>query len=221
MSVLARRREQLVARAPVFWRPAPDTAALHRAFLEHLITEGGARAYRTEDSVLVAVPRDDGWLVDDAHVPDEDWAYGDGLVLWKALANDCEDSPVRFVCPVYELPRAQFAYDVGLRVVESWWLRELPGSGGGEAGRRVLLPGGEAITVPAPPIYAPPGPILFLPAPDHPDQAVRAAIEQAPALGCAGIVVNQVAGYHALADLLTESGFRRHCDYYEGSIHPL
>lgn len=104
MSVLARRREELVAKAPVFWRPAPDAAGQHRAFLEHLITECGARANRTKESVLGAAPRDDGWLIDDAHVPDEDWASGYGLVLWKALANDCEGAPVRFVCPVYELP---------------------------------------------------------------------------------------------------------------------
>jgi hypothetical protein len=112
-------------------------------------------------------------------------------------------------------------------VVESWWLRELPGAGGGQAGQRVALPGAEAMTVAAPPVYAPPGPILFLPAPDHPDQAVsvvdtvRAAIELAPALGCAGIVVNQVSRHRTLADLLPESEFRRPCDYYEGAIHPV
>ena len=218
VTVLAERRAPLVSHAPVFWRPAPDAATHHRAFIEYLLGDGGAHAYRTAASVLIAAPRGDGLLVDDAYVPGEHWATGDGGALWNALAADCRGSEVRFVCPVYEHARAEFAHAAGLAVAESWWLLELPGSGGGEAGCPVELPGGEAITVGAPPVYAPPGPILFLPVTTDAVRAIPAAIARAPEVGCSAIVVNQPCHGEALSGTLTEAGFRRHCDYYTGAI---
>lgn len=219
--VLEQRREPLVEFAPVFWQPASDATARHAAFIEHLLGEGDARAYRTDVSVLVAVPREEGWLVDDAFVPGSDWAGGDGRVLWNALDRDAHGAPVRFVCPSYEQPRAEFARRAGLNLSESWWLRELSGPAGGEAGVQVQLPGAEAITVAAPPVYDPPGPILFLPAPDEPRIALSAAVDEAPRLGAPAIVVNQVAADEGLAEALSEAGFRRHCDYYTGTIKPI
>lgn len=97
-------------------------------------------------------------------------------------------------------------------------LLELDGSGGGEPGLEVALPGAEAITVGAPPVYAPPGPILFLPAPTDATKALPAAISRAPALGCAAIVVNQGADDTDLGAALAAAGFRRHCDYFEGRV---
>lgn len=216
--VLTRRREPLVEYAPIFWRAAPDAGASHRAFIEYLLTEAGARAYRTTASVLIAAPRGDGWLIDDAFVEGEHWASGDGRDLWDVFDADCHGSQVRFVCPTYEHDRAEYAQAVGLAVTESWWLMELPSSGGGEPGVDVPLPGADAITVGAPPVYAPPGPILFLPAPTDVGTALSAAAAKAPELGCAAIVVNQRAGDHDLANSLTSAGFRRHCDYYTGIV---
>ncbi|WP_256838932.1 hypothetical protein [Ornithinimicrobium faecis] len=221
VSVLARRREPLVEYAPIFWRAAPDAGASHRAFIESLLTEGGARAFRTSASVLIAAPRGDGWLVDDAFVEGKHWACGDGRDLWAAFAADCHGSRVRFVCPTYEHDRADYARAVGLAVAESWWLLELPNSGGGEPGVNVPLPGADAVTVGAPPVYAPPGPVLFLPAPDDVDAALSVAVAKAPELGCAAIVVNQRAGDHDLANSLTSYGFRRHCDYYTGLVRSI
>lgn len=218
VTVLAERRAPLVPHAPVFWRRAPDAATHHRVFIEYLLGDGGARAYRTAASVLIAAPRRDGLLIDDACVPGEDWVTGDGRVLWNALAADCLGSEVRFVCPTYEHARAEFAQVVGLAVAESWWLMEFGDSGGGEAGCRVHLPGAEAITVAAPPVYAPPGPILFLPALTDAGRAIPAAIAKAPELGCAAIVVNQVSNDGVLSSDLTEAGFKRHCDYYTGTV---
>ena len=126
--------------------------------------------------------------------------------------------PCGSFCPAHERERAEFARAAGLVVGESWWLIELS-TGGGEAGIPVSLPGAEAITVGAPPIYAPPGPILFLPVVSDAAAALQAAIEKAPEIGCAAIVVNQVAGDDRLASALGAAGFRRHCDYYTGSIH--
>lgn len=218
VTALAERRVPLVRYAPIFWQPAPDAAIHHRAFIEYLLGDGGAHAYRTAASVLIVTPRGPGWLVDDAHVPGEDWATGDGQALWNELAADCDESQVRFVCPTYEKARVAFAQSAGLAIAESWWLMELEGSGGGEAGVQVELPGAGAVTVGAPAVYAPPGPILFLPAPTDAGPAISAAMSEAPELGCAAIVVNQVAGDDALSAELTETGFRRHCDYYTGAI---
>lgn len=220
VSACRQRRRPLIRQAPIFWQPAPDATILHRAFIERLLADG-AKAYRTAGAVLVAVPRGSGWFVDDAHVPGGHWATGEGLDLWNALAADCGGCEVRLVCPTYEQDRAEFAQAAGLTVAESRWLVELPSSGGGETGKQLQLPGAEAITVGAPPVYAPPGPILFLPAPTDAGAALPAAIATAPELGCAAIVVNQTSGDDDLADVLAAAGFRRHCDYYTGTIGPL
>ena len=213
VAVLGERRRTLVPYAPLFWRPSPGAAAVHRRFLERLLTDG-ARGYRTRDSVLIAVPRDDGWLVDDAYL------LGDGPDLWNAFDADAHGAAVRFVCPCVETGRGEFASAAGLSVAESWWLLELPGSRGGEAGTRIPLPGAAAVTVGAPPVYAPPGPILYLPAPTDAEAALPAAAVGARELGCAAVVVNQVAGEDLLTEALATNGFRRHCDYYTGVVGP-
>jgi hypothetical protein len=213
---LAERRAPLVALAPVFWRPAPDATDRHRQFIGHLLSDGGGNAYRTADSVLVAAPRGDGWVVDDLHVTDERWA-ADGVELWTAFAADCNGDDVRLVCPTYERDRARFASSVGLTVAETWWLLELE-SGGGEAGVHVPLPGADALTVGAPPVYALPGPMLLLPTPPDAATAVPAAVHRAPKLGCAGVVVNQPAGDRALAEVLRSAGLRPHCDFFTGVV---
>lgn len=221
VELLAERRDALLEHAPIFWRPAPDAATASRDFLEYLLTDGGARAYCTSDAVLIAAPRGDGWLVDDLHVPGEDWASGDGRDLWNALAHDVGGDEVRFVCPAYEVQRARFAVAAGLTLAESWWLRELD-TEGGEPGMQVHLPGVEAVTVPAPPVYAPPGPILFLAdLPSAPSETVTAAVGKAAELGCAGVVVNVRVQTTDLTNLLRDNGFRHHCDYFTGRIEVL
>ncbi|SEE09561.1 hypothetical protein [Ruania alba] len=214
VAVLKERRETLVQQAPVFWRPAPDAATKSRDFIEYLLADGGARGYRTDDGVLIATPRGDGWLVDDMYVRSDRWADGDGKDLWDALTNDVGGSEIRFVCPTYELHREDLARVAGLTIAESWWLRELDSSGG-ESNVQVQLPGAKAVTVPAPPVYAPPGPILFLPsAPSDPSVAIPAAVDKAEELGCASVVVNVVPGADELVSTLRVAKFRRHCDYY-------
>lgn len=167
--------------------------------------------------MLVAAPRREGWLIDDAYVPH--WSMNSsGKELWNAFATDAAGQTVRFVCPVYEPERIVYAMAAGLTIQETWWLKELSSTGGG-AGAKVDLPGAEAITVGAPPVYAPGGPMLFLPAPQDAKTAVPAALEKAVELGCAG-VVNQMAGDDDLAMVLTQTGLRRHCDYVTGVVRP-
>lgn len=105
VDVLRRRREALVPHAPVFWLPAPDADARHRAYLHHLLTEGGARAWRTSTSVLVAARRGAGWLVDDFRAE----TASDAIDLWNAFASTCEGDGLRFVVPTYEKARAAHA----------------------------------------------------------------------------------------------------------------
>ena len=217
-AALTWRRESLVEQAPTFWRPAPEAAKNHRAFIEYLLTEAGAKGYRTDGSVLIAAPHPDGWLIDDAYVPGQHWVTGDGQLLWDSFAVDCAGATVRFVCPTYERQKGEFARHIGLELAESWWLMELANSGGGQAGAEIDLPGAAAVTVSAPPIYAPPGPILFLPALADATRALPAAIEQALKLGCAAVVVNQKAGDNASRTHLLKAGFRQHCEYYTGTV---
>jgi hypothetical protein len=170
--------------------------------------------------VLVAAPQGDLWLVDDFFVDQEDWRV-DGHELWDAFSIECGGSPVRFVCPTYEHARAEFAVEVGLTISASWWLKELAGSGGGDAGVEVTLPGAHAGTVGAPPVYAPPGPVLFLREVHDIQQAVPAAVGPAAVLGCAAVVVNVDPREGDSAAVLADAGFRRHCDFYEGVIRSI
>jgi hypothetical protein len=218
VAVLAERRKPLVSKAPIFWRPAEHAAQFHRAFLAKLLTQAGARGYRTDTAVLIAAPRKHGWVIDDAYVPDERWADPAALALWTAFAADCSGDLVRFVCPVYEQERGAFARRAGLTVAESWWLMELPGSEGGQAGLNIDLPGAAAFTTAAPPVYAPPGPMLFLSDVAEPQSAIPAAVPEALRRRCAGIVVSQHPDDSALAAKLDDIGFRQHCDYYTGAL---
>ncbi|MCW2935606.1 MAG: hypothetical protein JWM19_6568 [Actinomycetia bacterium] len=95
---LAERRAALVPYAPVYWRPAADAAAAHRRFLGRSLQEGRALGFRTDEAVLIAASGRDGWTVDDAVVPGDDWPVG-GRVLWDELAARVSGSRVRFVYP--------------------------------------------------------------------------------------------------------------------------
>jgi hypothetical protein len=82
----------------------------------------------------------------------------------------------------------------------------------------VTLPGADAVTVAAPPVYAPPGPMLFLPSPEDVAAAAPAAVDRAPGLGCACVVVNQAAGDQSMVEVLRSAGLRPHCHFFEGTI---
>lgn len=216
VDLLRERRGPLVSHAPIFWRPAPDARAKHREFLEFLLTDGKARGYRTANAILIAAPRGDGWLVDDAFVPDRADRF-DGRELWNAFASDCGGAAVRFVCPTYEAARAAYAVAAGLTVQETWWLKELS-SFGGAVGLEVDIHGVRATTVDAPPVYAPGGPMLFLPVVDAASPAITAMTARGEELGCAGVVVNQSAGDEQLTAALREAGLRPHCSYFAGTV---
>lgn len=215
---LRRRRGALLPYAPVFWRPAEGALATHEAYLKDAL-EGSARAYRTAESVLVAMSGDGAqWCVDDVAIPDGTWIGGEGQQLWDAFAADCAGGRVRFVVPTYEPARAELAERAGLTVEQSWWLRELPDSGGGEPNLEVNVEGAEAVTAYGPPVYAPPGPMLMVHRVTDPARAVESIVTTARRLGCAGVVLVDDRRDANLPPAATAAGLRRHCDFYEGSI---
>lgn len=202
VEVLARRRAFLVPHAPVYWRPAADASERHREFLTYVITDGGGVGYRTDDGLIIAAPGRQGWTIDDAWVPADRWS-DEGLALWTSTLERAGD--VRFVCPVFEPERASFARDRGLVLANSWWHLEVsPNRGEAE------LAGATVTVVPAPPVYDPGGPIMFVS-----DVLDIDAVAKAP-LVCDGplVVVDQPAGSDELGAALAKANYVRHCDFY-------
>jgi hypothetical protein len=214
---LAMRRAGLVPFAPVYWRPARDADEVHRRFLESVLGRGGV-GFRTADAVMIAAPGRGGiWTVDDAAVGGDQWA-GSGQLLWDAVCAAIGGGQVRFVCPTPEAERRRFADEQGLRLRTSWWhatvapARRARGDGGPH------VDGATATLVPAPPIYDPGGPILFLTDVRDASRALASAREEAARLGAPVVVVDQPATDDALNAVLTEAGFYCHCEFLTGTV---
>jgi hypothetical protein len=71
--------------------------------------------------------------------------------------------------------------------------------------------------VPAPRIYDPGGPVLYLAEVHDAARALTAAPGEAVRLGSPVIVVNQPSDDLALADALSANGYQRHYDYFDGT----
>jgi len=120
-------------------------------------------------------------------------------------------SHLRFVCPVPEPGRAALAAHLRLTCVETWWHRDLPHRStrsAGQESRWVRL-------VPAPPIYAPGGPVLLVTG-FRGRRALAEMEEEAAASGATVSVVTQAPGDCVREELLSSAGYRRTCDFYEG-----
>ena len=115
----------------------------------------GARGYGTERSVLVAAPRGEGWLVDDAAVDDGGRRRSGGSSGMRSPPTARRRRPPGV--PTYDTDRAEHATRAGLdrgRVVVAEGAARI---GGGQSAIDVALPGADAVTVGAPPVYAPRG----------------------------------------------------------------
>lgn len=208
---LADRRDVLRPCAPVYWAPAEDARERHLAFLTRAVLDAGALAFRTPDSVLIAVPSRGEWIVDDAAVDDWD---GDGEALWGELVANARGEKVRFVCPAPEEDRLAFALRHGLRVVESWWHLEVPIVNEATTMAATQVGTQRARIEVAPPVYNPGGPILFLTDPDA--ETLAAAPDAAVELGCPLVVVAQTD--EAVATALADAGYVHHVDFAEGVL---
>ena len=211
--VLAERRDALRPFAPVYWRQAADSKRQHADFMAYVLGDGGGFGFRSDDGLMVATPARVGWTVDDAWVPPDTWD-SDGLDLWRATTSRIAGEQVRFVCPVPEAERREFALERGLDLATSWWHLDVtavsPGSGVPSLDRA------DVRLVDAPPIYDPGGPITFVTAvTDH--AALVAAPGEARLCGSPLVVVDQPAADEALARALDEGGYRRHCDFLDGT----
>lgn len=217
VEVLARRRGQLVPYAPLYWRPAADAVERHRAYLAYLIGEDRGLGFRSDDALMIAASGPHGWTIDDAWVQPDRWEH-EGHALWTKTAAETGGNLVRFVCPVFEPERASFARQQGFVLDNSWWHAaiDVPDTiGVSEKVPRVT--GSRAALVPAPPVYDPGGPILFLQDVRDPTAITRSR-EEAVRCGSPLVVVDQPTGANDLARALAESGFTRHCDFLVGPV---
>lgn len=214
---LAVRRAGLVPFAPVYWRPARDAEQVHRRFLESVLAGDGV-GFRTADAVMIAAPdRAGGWTVDDAAVGDGEWATC-GQRLWDAVRAAIGGGRVRFVCPTPEVERRRFAEAQGLWLQTSWWQSTLDPARPAREADRPDVEGATATLVPAPPIYDPGGPILFVTDVRAPAAALDSAREEAARLGAPVTVVDQPATDDRLDLALLDAGFYRHCDFHTGTV---
>jgi hypothetical protein len=211
------RRGQRESFAPRFWRPAPDARRLHTRYLASLIGAPDVAAMRTDHLFAFGISRAGTVLVDDAAADDEDRWAGEGPALVRHLAGK---SRVRFVCPVPEPSRGALAIELGLRCAETWWHRDLPEPRPGSPVDGPLRAGGARGTlVEAPPVYAPGGPVLLVA--EFRDRRALADIErEAARRGAPVSVVTQLAGDGVREEILSEAGYRRTCDFYEGTVRP-
>ena len=137
---------------------------------------------------------------------------------WDAVSGRLS-GPLRWVCPVPEVERLSFVSARGFELVESWWHLDIEdGVSSADGAGAVVVVGAAARLVPAPPVYEPGGPILFLTDVQEPDAALEEAVRTASALGSPVVVVSQPPGDDSLATKLEAHGFERHCDFLDGQV---
>lgn len=215
--------EQRQAFAPRFWRRAPGARPVHTRYLRSLIEDPAVRALRTDHAFAIGVPHGEVRLVDDAGADTPDRWATDGPSLLGDVAGG---SRIRLVCPVPSPQRTALAVRLGLTLVETWWHRDLPpgrftgglrdahhaGEAGGlrglhDASEAGGVRGAHGRLVTAPPVYAPGGPVLLVTG--FRDREALAGLERQAAAG--GAVVSVVVSRTEVP------GYRRTCDFYEGS----
>jgi hypothetical protein len=217
---LAQRRAALASHAPGYWRPAADASHVHRRYLGYVLSKAGAVGFRTDNALLIAAPgRNDRWIIDDAFVPDSEWTTA-GTLLWNALSSEIAPSSVRFVCPVPEPDRAGFARARGLQLQSSWWHDTIEQIRPPAEGHDPHVEGATASLLPAPRIYDPGGPILFLTQIRDMARALPAARAEAQRLGSPIVVADQPRSDTELAGALQDAGYHRHCGFFDGTIEP-
>jgi hypothetical protein len=213
LDVGAARRERIVSYAPTLWRPAANVREVHGRFLRDQIDDPDVVSIRTDHGFLFGAAPGDLLVVDDMALEDESAWDTDGQRLLHAAG---ERSDVRLVCPVPERARTRAAVALGMTNAESWWHRDLVPNlhGAPRDDPSLSAAGASGRLVPAPPVYAPGGPILLVF--DVDSVETLAAIEQEAATAGATVsVVTQRPADTDLADLLTKARYARTTDFFE------
>lgn len=218
VELAAARRAGIASFAPRFWKPAKDASRTHAAFLGSLIAEPDSLSIRTDHGFLIGMPCRGALVIDDMAMERDVFWPLDGEELLRRAG---QTGRLRFVCPVPEAPRASAATAVGLSVVESWWHRDLThvapsAHDPDDSGVQVDRAAGRL--VPAPPVYAPGGPVLLLTSLTDPS-ALSVIEDEAARRGAPISVVSQRCEDDQLAQLLKSAGYKRTTNYYEGSTH--
>lgn len=213
LDIGAERRARILSHAPTFWRPAGEARASHARFLGRQIDQPEVVSLRTAHGFAFGAPRGDLLVVDDLALDDEVRWSTDGEMLLRAAG---EHGDLRFVCPVPELARTEAAVRLGMSNVESWWHRDLApqASVAPREDPTVSVDGASGRLIPAPPVYAPGGPVLLVL--QVADASALTAIElEAATAGATVSVVTQRPANSDLAKLLTEAGYVRTTDFFE------
>src|SRR6201992_1440530 len=135
--LMGARRREYENYSPVFWRPAAHARAVHVRFLRRQIANPATLALRSPRGFLIAQLRPAEAFVDDFAIePDGTWAE-DGaellLAAW-ARAGNTKITALRVVTARADEPKASLLRALGLRLVEQWWVRELPAAPSRAAG---------------------------------------------------------------------------------------
>lgn len=217
VELAARCRERIVRFAPRFWNPAPGARDTHASFLTGLVESPTALSIRTDQGFVIGTPGRDRIVIDDMALEDESLWPTDGDVLLRRAAMS---APLRVVCPLPETARRTAVTRLGLSVAETWWHRDIdpePTSDGQNEDNRLAVDGADAILVPAPPVYAPGGPVVLVRT--VASVAALHAVEQAAGRrGGVVSVVSQQPDDHVTADMLESVGYKRTTEFFEGNV---
>lgn len=222
-ALMERRREAYERFSPVFWKPAEGVRAQHAGFMRSQVHAGSAVAVRSDNGFLVAAIREDRYDVDDFAVVTEDqWATEGRLLLESVVAFGPAPraSGLRVVTARRDLPKRQMLQALGLTVVSRWWVKPLAPSHSGEVGAgAVALTGVTAFFGPAPPVYAPGGPVCILGDIDS-DIAVQAATEAAQKGAVLAVVTRNMSPDEPPENepVLSAAGFDNASEFFEGHV---
>jgi hypothetical protein len=123
------RRREYEDYSPVFWRPAAHARAVHVRFLRRQIANPATVALRSPRGFLIAQLRPAEAFVDDfALDPAGTWAEDGAELLLAAWARvgTTDVTALRVVTARADEPKSALLWSLGLRLVEQWWVHELP-----------------------------------------------------------------------------------------------
>lgn len=184
---------------------------------------GTAVGVRSERGFLVAAIGSGRYDVDDFAVQsDEAWDV-DGPLLLEALAElgtAGRPTRVRVVTARQDIAKRRMLSDLGLTAVARWWVRPLrPSRPAAIRVAEVELAGVTAVLVPAPPVYAPGGPVCILG--DIASELAERAAAAAEAAGAVlAVVTRDTAPDPAPEDepVLAAAGFDNVSEFFEGDL---